>query len=54
MTDRPIVVKIPLSAWRVLLETLSLDAASSSFDDNLRRELRKAMNSVEIVNVREG
>ena len=41
-----IILMIPLDKWETLQETLEMDAKSSSFDRQLRQEIRTALDSI--------
>lgn len=52
MTDASIVtLRVPAAAWRILEETLRLDARSSAFDPELRRQIEAALGQVEDVSL---
>ena len=40
---------VPLESWKVLVETLRLDARSAAFDPQLRQRIQQALSSVEVV-----
>ena len=42
-------IRLPLEAWRKIRETLELDAKSSAFDPELRKQIREALDQVEYV-----
>ncbi len=42
-------IRLPQDAWEKLTETLALDAKSSAFDPELRKEIREALDQVEHV-----
>lgn len=42
------VLKMPEDAWDVLWETLSMDARSKWFDEDLKKEIRRALDRVEV------
>ena len=44
-----ITIHLPQEAWEKLRETLELDAKSSAFDPELRKEIREALDQVEYV-----
>ena len=44
-----VMVRLPQEAWDKLRETLELDAKSSAFDPELRKEIREALDQVEHV-----
>lgn len=46
-SDDFVYLKIPSSAWDLLLETLQLDSESSAFDLALRKDLSKALDEIE-------
>ena len=43
------IIRLPREAWQKLRETLELDARSSAFDPELRKEIREALDQVEHV-----
>ena len=44
-----VVIRLPQDAWDKLTETLELDANSSAFDPELRKEIGEALDQVEYV-----
>lgn len=49
MTSNYIYLKVPVEAWDVLAETLSMDMDSNHIDRELREEIAKAFTDVEIL-----
>lgn len=50
--ERPnpfVTLRLPAESWKVLAETLRLDASSSAFDPQLRHRIHEALASVEVV-----
>lgn len=45
-TAKFVYLKIPVSAWATLQNTLELDANSLAFDSDLREKIRHALDSV--------
>jgi len=43
------IIRLPREAWQKIKETLELDAKSSAFDPELRKEIREALDQVEHV-----
>ncbi len=43
------IIRLPQEAWQKIRETLELDARSSAFDPELRKEIREALDQVEHV-----
>ncbi len=43
------IIRLPQEAWQKIRETLELDAKSSAFDPELRKEIREALDEVEHV-----
>ena len=41
-----VVVCLPGDAWNLMIETLYMDSQSSFFDDDLRREITEAIESI--------
>tara|TARA_R100000329_G_scaffold80122_2_gene68555 strand:- start:2099 stop:2278 length:180 start_codon:yes stop_codon:yes gene_type:complete len=41
-----VVVCLPADAWNLMIETLYMDSQSSFFDDDLRREITEAIESI--------
>lgn len=48
-----VTLKAPDEAWTFLIEHLEMDARSSSFDPELRREIRLALDSVHATEMKE-
>jgi hypothetical protein len=44
--DKLITLRVPASAWKVLRETLSIDARSSAFDSVLRKQIGNALGQI--------
>ena len=44
-----VTIRLSQDAWEKLRETLELDAKSSAFDPELRKEIREALDQVEYV-----
>lgn len=47
--EMSVVIKVPVKAWDLLFETLTLDSKSSIFDPKLRLEIRGALEQVRTV-----
>jgi len=41
-----VVVSVPAQAWDLMLETLHMDSQSSFFDDDLRKKITEALESI--------
>jgi len=41
-----VFLKVPADQWELIFSTLSLDARSSAFDRDLRRQLNEALESI--------
>ena len=50
-TSETTIVRVPADAWCVLEETLEMDARSSAFDPELRRQITAALGRVEDVSL---
>lgn len=48
--EPPVTISVPRDAWRVLKETLLLDAKSSAFDVELRSKIQQALAGVLVLN----
>ena len=46
-----VVLRMPQDSWDTLSETLEMDSESGSFDRDLRKDIRKALDSVEVLEV---
>ncbi len=44
--EREVYLVMPEWAYDTLMETLHIDAESSSFEPELRKEIRKALNAI--------
>ena len=44
-----VVLRMPKDSWDTLSETLEMDSESGSFDRDLRKDIRKALDSVEVM-----
>jgi hypothetical protein len=49
---KQIYLRVPVEAWELLAETLTLDAQSSAFDPQLRADIRRALGQVKIIRQR--
>ncbi len=51
MKRRLITIQMPEDAFDTIIETLQCDAQSSAFDSDLREEIQKALDSIEVKSI---